>query len=401
MVKPRLVAIAIVGTSLLTACSADRAAAPAPTPAPARTSPGTTGTPPPPGGRASASPAATGAVAASAAWATVAGAKLSGQTALVDVAATGPGNVWAVGYQDSAEDREGTPAAVRWDGNRWGEVALPAADLEHLEGVSASGPDDVWVAGNGTIAFAARWNGRAWTAYTPFGAAQDYRLTDVATSGGKAWFTATRPSGAVVLEWKDGGFGNVLDTGGSLEAITAKEGHLWAVGASEERTPLVWHGTADGNWESMETPEVAGGRLDRVWQISPSDVWAVGQIAVEPGTPETLPLVMRWDGRSWTRVEVPVSRGALHGVTAFGPGDLWISGIDADHSGQVLFLHFDGTAWTREYGPLFRTRAEEQQYEETDDINHTGIARVPGTGALWAVGSVGRGDDEEAFALRR
>ena len=100
-------------------------------------------------------------------------------------------------------------------------------------------------------------------------------------------------------------------------------------------------------------------------------------------------------------MEVPVSRGGLHGVTASGPRDLWVSGIDADHAGQLLFLHFDGRRWSREYGPLFRTYAEDQQYDETDDVGRTGITRVPGTDTLWAVGSVGVGDDEEAFVLRR
>ncbi|MFD8555976.1 hypothetical protein ACWDOR_28435 [Streptosporangium canum] len=41
-------------------------------------------------------------------------------------------------------------------------------------------------------------------------------------------------------------------------------------------------------------------------------------------------------------MEVPVRLGALHGVTASGPGDLRVSGIDADHAGQVLFLRSDG-----------------------------------------------------------
>ncbi|MBB2911130.1 hypothetical protein FHS43_002395 [Streptosporangium becharense] len=396
MVQPRPTAIAIVGISLLAACSANGANGPMPVPSPARTSQGVPSSGPP----AVPDPTATGATAASAAWTAETGAKLSGRTALLDVAATGPRDVWAVGYQDSAEDREGTPAAVRWDGNRWREVTPPAADVHHLEGVSAAGPNDVWVVGNGLGAFAARWDGREWTAHSPFGVAQDYRMADVATGGGSAWFAANGPSGAVVLEWRGGRFHNVLSTGGDLEAITVKEGHVWAVGTSENRTPLVWHGTG-GVWESARTPPVPGGRLDRVWQISPSNVWAVGRITVEPGGDAARPLVMRWDGGDWTVVEVPVARGALHGVTAFGPRDLWISGVDADHSGQALFLHFDGATWRREYGPLFRVRAGEQQYEESDDVGRTGIARVPGTGALWAVGSVGWGDDEDAFVLRR
>ncbi|OUC96105.1 hypothetical protein CA984_16210 [Streptosporangium minutum] len=344
--------------------------------------------------------AATGAVTASTAWAATAVTDLPGSSALLDVAATGPRDAWAVGYKDSAEDREGAPAVLRWDGSRWREIPLTGDDVHHLEGVSAAGPDDVWVVGNGPSAFAAHWDGRRWAREKPFGVVEDYRLADVATTGGTAWFAGNGPSKAVVLEWDGREFGNALSTGGAFNAITAKEGHVWAVGSSENHMPLIWHGTADGVWESSPAPEIPGGRLNRVWQISPSEVWAVGEVTTGPDDRAGRPLVLRWDGSIWSRVEVPVRLGALHGVTASGPGDLWVSGIDADHAGQVLFLRFDGARWSREYGPLFRVHREDQQYEETDDVNHTGIARVPGTTALWAVGSVGVGDDEDDFVLR-
>ncbi|MFI6506979.1 hypothetical protein ACIBCT_05185 [Streptosporangium sp. NPDC050855] len=422
MPNPRPVAALVAGTLLLAACGAGRTT-PAPTAAPA---PGTAtprpatprdGTPPvpSPGGTgssapvtdpsATAAPSATGQVAASSAWTGVEGADLPGSTALLDVAATGPRDAWAVGYQDGAEDREGTPAVLRWNGSRWREVAVgDDTGAHHLEGVSAGGPRDVWVVGNGPSAFAAHWDGRDWTPYQPFGVAEDYRLADVATSDGGAWFAANGPSGAVVLEAGDGGFRNALSTEGTLRGITSRQGHVWAVGTSAARTPLVWHGTA-GSWESPGTPPVPGGVLNRVWQVSPTEVWAVGQVSASararPPAEDANPLVMRWDGSRWTRVEVPVARGALHGVTATGPGDVWISGVDADHAGQVLVLHFDGTSWSREYGPLLRAHASGQQYEGTDDIAATGLTRVPGTGTLWAVGSVGVGDDEKAFVLRR
>ncbi|MGV9774766.1 hypothetical protein [Streptosporangium sp. NPDC003464] len=411
MGKPWLAAVALIGMSLAAGCGPDRTAAPAPGTAPTFSrSPTPPRTPalsrtPAPGRTGSVSPApsgaATGPVTASAAWATAEGAELPGSSALLDVAATGPRDAWAVGFKNSAEDREGTPAALRWDGSRWREVPLAGDDLYRLEGVSAAGPDDVWVVGNGGSASAAHWDGRRWAWERPFGVADDYRMADVATAGGTAWFAANGPSKAVVLEWAGGGFRNVLSTGGALRAVTAKDGHVWVAGSSERNTPLILHGTAGGGWETARTPEIPGGRLNRVWQISPSEVWAVGEVVTGPGERAGQPLVLRWDGSSWSRVEVPVRLGALHGVTASGPGDLWISGVDADHSGQVLFLRFDGARWSREYGPLLRAHDDDQQYAETDDVNRTGIARVPGTGALWTVGSVGVGDDEEDFVLRR
>ena len=332
----RVITVAVLGMSLTAACGAGRAAAP--TPAPGRTASQTLSPQNPvPSQSPAASPTATGTVAASAAWATAEGARLSGNAALLDVAATGPRNAWAIGYQDSAEDREGSPAALRWDGSRWREVTLPAGAF-HLEGVSASGPDDAWVVGNGRNAFAAHWNGQSWTRQRPFGVTEDYLLNGVATDGGKAWFAGNGPAGGVVLEWKDREFHNVLNAGGTLRAITARAGHVWAVGASEKRTPLIWHRTDNGTWETTETPEIPEGGLNRVWQISPSDVWAVGEITAGPDNLEVRyaqPLVLHWDGSRWTRVEVPVPRGTLHGITAFGPDDLWVSGINARPRGAT------------------------------------------------------------------
>ncbi|MFJ2031657.1 hypothetical protein [Streptosporangium sp. NPDC087985] len=410
MGSPRLAAVALVGMSLVAACGAGRTATPTPTASPAASqnpAPGLTGSQNPvPDRMVSQSPApsdvSTEAAPASAAWAAVAGASgLPGSSALLDVAATGPRDAWAVGYKNSAEDREGMSAVLRWDGSRWREAPPVGDDAYHLEGVSAGAPDDVWVVGNGQNALAAHWDGRRWTPHRPFGVAEDYRLVDVAVAGGTVWFAGNGPSKAVVLEWNGREFRNALSAYGAFTAITAKDGHIWAVGSGEGNAPLICHGTADGSWVIAEIREIPGGRLNRVWQISPSDVWAVGEVTTDPGRRESRPLVLHWDGSDWSRTEVPVRLGTLHGVTAFGPGDLWVSGIDAGHAGQVLFLHFDGARWSREYGPLFRAHREDQLYEDSDRVNRTGVARVPGTTTLWAVGAVGGGDDEDDFLLRR
>jgi uncharacterized lipoprotein YbaY len=78
----RVIAVATLGMSLVAACGASRAPVPTPAPVPAP-SRAVSQSP-------AASPSATGAVTASAAWATAEGAELSGSTALLDVAATGP-----------------------------------------------------------------------------------------------------------------------------------------------------------------------------------------------------------------------------------------------------------------------------------------------------------------------
>ncbi|MBG0825069.1 hypothetical protein HS048_30720 [Planomonospora sp. ID91781] len=426
MVGVRVVAVAVVGAFLAAGCGAGRTARPSP-PAPERM---TATLPAPAPGRtasAGATPAenarstgATGDAGAAGAagdagdaavapeWRAVPGAELEGAAALVDVAVAGPRDVWAVGYQASAEDREGSPAVVRWDGDRWREVPLDGGHgLFHVEAVSAGGPDDVWIAGNGEGAVAGRWTGRAWSWERPFGVAQDYRLADVAVAGDRVWLAANGPAGAVVVEWDGRGFRTAHRADGTVRAITARAGRVWAVG-HDDGGPAAWLGSGEPAarvWEETAMPAIPGGRLGRVWQVSPSEAWAVGEVAPGPvnvyGRREGEPLVLRWDGSRWTRSPVPVARGALHGVTAFDGGDVWASGTDAAHPGQALLLRFDGTRWSAGYGPRLRAREQEPRYDVSADVGRTGIARVPGTGTLWAVGSVGWGDDEDVFVLRR
>ncbi|WP_248959308.1 hypothetical protein [Sphaerisporangium perillae] len=409
--------IAMACLALAAACGGGPAGTPATRPAANPATPASTA---PPGGPSAggtspvgASPAATGEIAASPDWKTVPGARLEGSAALLDVAAAGPGNAWAVGYKESAEDREGTPALQHWDGARWTQTAVSSSDAWHLVGVSAGGPDDVWIVGNGESPYAAHWNGARWTGSHPYGVAEDYFLSDVATSGGHAWLVGRNASQGVITEWRPQGFRQALSADGYLLAVTAKRGHVWAVGSDAAAssgtsgtpgTPMVWHGTAVSgteiqSWQREPTPQITGGVLRRVWMVSPSDVWAVGSVSPSADRPET-PLVLHYNGASWQKVEAPIPRGRLDGVTAFGPADVWISGIDADHSGQALFLHYDGQKWTPSYGPLLREHDDGQQYEESDDIARTGIARIPGTSSLWAVGSVGGGDAEDDFVLR-
>ncbi|MFC4531307.1 hypothetical protein [Sphaerisporangium dianthi] len=363
------------------------------------------------GGAATAvpSPAATGRTAASPAWKTFAGAGLDGSSALLDVAASGPRDAWAVGYERSAEDREGTPVLQHWDGARWTETPVSPADAWHLVGVSTAGPRDAWVVGNGESPYAAHWDGARWRRWHPYGIADEYVLADVAATGGHAWLAGRGATQGVITEWTGRGFRNALRADGYFMAVTAKPGHVWAVGNDAPASgtpgdPMIWHGsavsgTAIQSWQRARTPRVAGGVLRRVWMVAATDVWAVGAVSPPGGGPQT-PLVLHWDGASWEQVAIPVPRGRLDGVTASGPGDVWISGVDADHSGQVLFLHFDGAEWTRSYGPLMRERRDGQQYEESDDVRRTGIARVPGASHLWTVGSVGTGDEEDDFILR-
>jgi hypothetical protein len=106
---------------------------------------------------------------------------------------------------------------------------------------------------------------------------------------------------------------------------------VWMVG--EEGTVL--------RYDGERVSEVASGtaaHLYGVWGSSSDDVWIVGG-RPGPGGPDDV--VLRWDGRTLSAVELPASRGAaLFKVWGSAPGELWVAG-----EGGTLWRRSAG-AWT-------------------------------------------------------
>jgi hypothetical protein len=84
---------------------------------------------------------------------------------LLGVDATGPDDVWAVGFGS------GGTLAEHWDGSKWRIVStpnVPGMSSNQLQSVTAIAPDDVWAVGNAQNAPASartlveHWNGSKW-----------------------------------------------------------------------------------------------------------------------------------------------------------------------------------------------------------------------------------------------
>jgi len=84
---------------------------------------------------------------------------------------------------------------------------------------------------------------------------------------------------------------------------------------------------------------------------SASDVWTAGEYTSNGEVVQ--PLVLHWNGASWTHVASPHPAGVfgseLFGVNALSPGDAWAVGEIIGHVGNstTLILHWNGTAWTQ------------------------------------------------------
>ncbi len=125
-------------------------------------------------------------------------------------------DVWAIGTAPPSSHNPSDPHLVHWGGQQWSLVEinkLPARST--FTGITASGPNDVWVVGNTLIPVRGRaydapqplieyWNGQHWSQVAlpnmPYGS-----LEDVAIVGGKVWvvgtsFNAANSSSSPLLE---------------------------------------------------------------------------------------------------------------------------------------------------------------------------------------------------------
>ncbi|MFE1316513.1 hypothetical protein [Kitasatospora phosalacinea] len=270
---------------------------------------------PPPGTQAQATDARTRA------W--QADAFPAGEAAVRSATPVGGRTTWALGTRTVGEGRERTSVEVAYarDGadGPWRALVLP-------EGVSG-------------------------TTVTPDG------------SGG-TWVTGSRPGGTVSVSRYRAGHWQTQEAplpahamGGGLNgfATAGDPDDVWAVGYYQPDDYLTFYGVIDHwdgkTWQQVPTPDLGTDywTLSAVVANSPSDVWASGNVGHEDGWAR--PLLLHYDGRTWSRVATPeldARPGELTSLLAAGPNDIWAAGaeIGPSHRDKPIVAHYDGRSWT-------------------------------------------------------
>jgi hypothetical protein len=143
-----------------------------------------------------------------------------------------------------------------------------------------------------------------------------------------------------VARYVDPGPGSALH---GIDARTSKD--VWAVGqvaGNPGPDSLIEH--FDGFAWSMVPDAPPGVALFGVVALSSTDVWAVGRSA--HGKKTSVPALAHFDGSRWTIQTLP-GTGTLRAVTSAASGGLWAVGYTTSVSGRrALIAHYDGTAWT-------------------------------------------------------
>ena len=235
---------------------------------------------------------------------------------LYSAAAVSAADVWAVGEQQRGDGTFGT-LIEHWDGTRWSVVPSPdpGSSGNHLYGVAAAGPGDVWAVGQ-----------------------QDGRRSDtplVEHWDGTSWAAVNVPSAGL--------------TGGLLQGVAAGGGEVWAVGQSDDAAhqarPLVEH-LSRGTWRADLLAGVGTGFSDVTGvAIAHDAVWAVGS-AYDAASGNQLTLVARHTGAGWQQVAAPnpgTGDKVLGGISAAG-GAAWAAGYYKTDAGRspLIELHQPG-----------------------------------------------------------
>jgi hypothetical protein len=174
------------------------------------------------------------------------------------------------------------------------------------------------------------------------------------------------------------------------DAVTADD--IWAVGTAPTGYDMVAHW--DGRtWSKVDVPGLPEEENHRVGLFdvqapSPDDVWVMGfeYQESEEGFTES-PLAMHFDGTSWRRVQVPdTGAGSLRQAAPDGRGGMWfVSGTDQPYEAPEL-LHYRNGQWT----------TVRPQRPDGKAILVYDVTTVPRSPRLWAVGEVFPAD--RAFA---
>ncbi|MBW8487704.1 hypothetical protein [Actinomadura parmotrematis] len=115
--------------------------------------------------------------------------------------------------------------------------------------------------------------------------------------------------------------------------------------------------SAAGEWRSVASPFVPGGKLTGVAAAAPDDAWAVGAYYRVGSTVFDYPqaVMQRWTGSGWQGRPIPgqVLHTTLDAVAAVSPSDAWAVGGQSDLNGlnHPYFIHWNGTAWSEARPP--------------------------------------------------
>lgn len=215
---------------------------------------------------------------------------------LLSVAALAPDNAWAAGWTQVLDERipdpDGGPGQIvdhqgglvqHWNGHAWNRVDLPQPyGSWALNGISASGPEDVWAVGSGygedDRPVVLHYDGRSWTALPtpPYGGLYG-EFNDVVANGprdvwvvGRTLLTENDRGHALIMHW-NGRMWTRTDgpaDAGPLTGVAATRDGIVAVGQTVDRQSGCALRVSDARVTSLGFPAPVDGTAYSPWKVS-------------------------------------------------------------------------------------------------------------------------------------
>ncbi len=323
------------------------------------------------------------------------------QAALSEATAFSADRAWAVGTDAVGRQAPGFPLILRWSGAGWQRQALPGIDWQgELLSVAGTSPSAVWAVGRDSAGASRllRYDGTSWReSRVPRGVAG---LTKVVTGAGETWLIGSRDGGQALLRWDGRTWRDLPVPPGivyGLHIVAADD--VWAAGVNNGAAVSHWDGKA---WQQTVVDGTPRAGVGTVLVVSPTEIWAGGTggfIGGPPGRPIP-PLLVRYDGQSWSRVALPADFGGITSIVPTDSGQLgWVAmsnsmkwappGSYPPLEPGPDFMSWDGTAFTGYSEPAVAGEGDSSQFR---------LAPVPGTDTVWSVGRAG--GPESTFAPR-
>jgi len=300
---------------------------------------------------------------------------LPADTWLRAVAASSPGNAWALGQTWRTDSSRSMPVILHWNGRAWRQVPSPAPPGAFLNSVSVTSPANAWVVGGysadrsvgSTRPIALHWNGSAWRRVpVPAGAAAE--LTGVsATSASNAWAVGGPLGGTTgfVLHWDGSSWTQVpsapASAGEPIAVAATATDYAW-LADSAQGTEVTWPGgRVAGLWNGrdwtavpiplVQTHEEGRGGDVKALAVAGHAAWMAGDYCTTPtscGNGQLLPLLLRWSGGAWQPTPLPAN-DAIFGLAVLSSTSAWAVGDDSGNPTspyETLILHWNGTTWS-------------------------------------------------------
>lgn len=320
-----------------------------------------------------------------------------GSDEMLNVAAAGAGDVWAVGTvcPRQCDASSHSTLVEHWAGARWRTIPPPpgTGPLIPPTVISASSAANVWVFGD-TVDLAtrvSRWNGSSWAGFRfprqlRMYAAAVFSRTDV-WAFGEIFNPSTVSSRPYVVRFTGRRWLPVPSPLVPQAASAVAPDDIWTVGTltgtGEVWAAAHWNGSS---WRTLRFPRLPPAVAARavignasIQAFSARDAWV--DIGLTTATASYGIIVWHWNGHAWSRVPVPYRTQAAGAISGDGRGGIWMYaiGLPAPAGAGTYLYRYSHGRWSRQPAPALGGVATEMG----------ALSWRPGASSGWAAASTG------------